>query len=113
MLLPSIGEAVDDRNRRPPGQHVATLLGEGADHDAVAVAAEHAGGVLDGLAAGDLRALRGEVHGVAAELDHPDLERHPRAGRRLFEHHAEGAALEGAHRLAALAQRLELRRPRQ
>jgi hypothetical protein len=56
-------------------------MGEGADHDAVDIAREHAGGVGDRLAAAELNVARREKQRVAAELPHPDLERDAGARR--------------------------------
>ena len=67
-------------------QHVVL---EGADHDGVDIPRQHAGGVGDGLAAAELHLLAGQHDGVAAELAHRDVERDPRAGRRLVEDHRQ------------------------
>ena len=87
-----IGEAVDHRHRREARQLLGDVVPEGADDDGVAVAAEHARGVAQRLAAADLRALRGEIDGVAAELVHADLEADARARRGLLEDHPERLA---------------------
>ena len=49
-----------------------------------------------------------QEEGVAAELEHADLEGDPGAGRALLEDHRQGLALEQAVRLAALLLGLQL-----
>ena len=55
------------------------LVREGANHDAVDVAREHARGVGDGLAAPELHLLAGQHDRMAAELLHGDVEGDARA----------------------------------
>ncbi len=91
-------QPVDDRHGgmlRKLEQHVVL---EGADHDGVDIARQHAGGVGDGLAAAELHLLAGEHDGVAAELAHGDVERDAGAGRRLVEDHRQHLAGDRAAR---------------
>ncbi len=62
---------------------------ERADHDGVDVARQHARGVGQRLAAAELHFLAGEHDHVAAQVMHGDVERDPRAGRRLVEDHRQ------------------------
>jgi hypothetical protein len=71
-------------------------VGERADHDAVHVAREHAGRVLDGLAPADLDVAGREEQRVPAELERPHLERDAGAGAALGEDHAQRLAGERA-----------------
>ena len=89
-----VGEAVDDGDVGIPGQLLHLLLGVGADHDAVAVAGEHPGGVLHRLAPADLALPAGEEEGVAPQLEHAGLKGDPGAGGVLLEDHGQGLALE-------------------
>ena len=70
------------------------VLAEGADHDAVAVAAQDPGGVLDGFPPAQLAVLAGEEQGVAPQLEHPHLEGHPGPGGVLLKDHRQGLALQ-------------------
>jgi len=103
-----VGESVDHRDLAVLGEVVDVLLGEGADHDAVDVAAHHVRGVLDGLADAQLDVVGAEEHGLGAELLDADLEAHAGARAGLHEDHGDGAAGEHGMRLAALLSRLEL-----
>ena len=103
-----VGETVDHGDLPVLGEVLHVLLGEGADHDAVDVAAHHVGGVLDGLAHAQLDVVGAEEHRLRAELLDADLEAHPRARRGLHEDHGDGAAVEERVRLARLLLRLEL-----
>ena len=89
-----VSEAVDDGDGGVLGQGLHLVLTEGTDHDAVAVAAEHPGGVLDGLAAADLALLSRQEQGVAAQLEHTRLKGHPGAGGVLLKNHSQGLALQ-------------------
>jgi hypothetical protein len=82
---------------------------ERADHDAVHIAGQVAGGVLDWLASADLQVVGREEQCRAAELVHPDLERHAGARRRFREDHGEGFAGELVVRDAVFLLVLELR----
>ena len=103
-----VGEAVDHRDLAVVGEVLDVLLGEGADHDAVDVAAHHVGGVLDGLPDAQLDVVGVQEHGLGAELLDPDLEAHARARTGLHEHHGDGAAGEEGMRHAPPAHVLEL-----
>ena len=89
-----ISQAVDNRDRGVFGQIGDGFVRESARHDAVDVAREDFGGVGDRLATAELDVARGEKQGVAAELEHADLERHARARRRLLENHRQRLALQ-------------------
>ena len=108
-----VGQRVDDvKTRRRRGKLLEQLLRKGPDHDGIDPALEIAGDVGDRFAAsqGDVGLER---HEVAAELAHADLERRPRAQRRLVEEHRDVAAIErvGGRRVAAeRAVRFEARR---
>ena len=52
-----VGQPVDHRDLGIPGQGLHLLLGEGADHDAIAVPVQYPGSVLDGLSPADLALL--------------------------------------------------------
>ena len=69
-------------------------MGEGAGHDSVRHPPEHAGAIghrfpLPHLDVGGL-----QVDRLAAELEHPDLEAHPRAQRGLLEQHRQRSTRE-------------------
>ena len=89
-----VGETVDYRDRAVFCHVLDLLLVEGADHDAVEVAREHADGVRGLLAAADLQVVRGEEESLAAELVHTHLKGNAGTCRGLAEDHAEGLALE-------------------
>ena len=72
---------------------------ENADHDGIDVARQHPRGIGDGLAAAELHLGAGQHDRFAAELSHADIERYPRAGRRLLEDHRQGLAFERLVRL--------------
>src|SRR3977135_4360723 len=69
------------------------VIGRAAQDD-VDIAREHPRRVGDGLAASELHLLAGQHDGFAPELAHGDVERDPRAGRRLVEDHGERLALQ-------------------
>ena len=92
--MAEIREAVDDGHRAVLREILDLLLVEGADHDAVHIAGEHARGILHRLAAADLRALAREYDGVAAELVDAHLERNARSGGGFLKDHAERLALQ-------------------
>ena len=87
-----VGQRVDHRHVGRAGQRLEPLLFEGAEHDRVDVARQHAPGVLDRLTPAELKIRRRQGHRVTAELRHPDLERHagPRGG--LLEDQRHGPA---------------------
>ena len=68
------------------------LLGDRADDDRVDVAGEHAGRVLERLAASQVAVGGGQADAGAAELTDPDLEGDPRPGRGLVEDQRQRAA---------------------
>src|SRR5260370_34300244 len=79
---------------------------EDAVLDGIDITRQHLGGVGDGLAAAELHLRAREHDRFTAELAHADVERHPGAGRRLFENHRQRLALERPFRLLM---RLQLR----
>ena len=102
-----VGEPVDDRDLAVAGEVLHVLLGERADHDAVAVPAHHVGGVLDGLADAELDVVGVEEDGLGAQLLDADLEAHARARAGLHEDHRHRAAGEERLRGAPLLRLLE------
>ena len=91
--MQQVREPVDDRDRsRARASSVHRRLREHARHDPVDVAREHLRRVRDRLAAAELEVPRGEEHGEPAQLEHPGLEGHARARRRLLEDHRERLA---------------------
>jgi hypothetical protein len=98
-----------------PRQLLDLGVREGADHDPVDVARQHARRVGDRLAAAELHVARREEQRVAAQLERARLERHARARRRLHEDHRQRppgerplAVLAAAHALGEREQRVEL-----
>ena len=100
--MQQIGETIDDGNGTVAGQLFDVGMIEGPDHDAIEVARQHPRGVANRLAAAELDVARREEESVAAELEGPDLEGHPGAGRRLREDHPQGLAEQGFFPVAAL-----------
>ena len=76
------------------GEQLQPLLLERAEHDRVDVAAEHAPGVLDGLAAPQLELGRRDHERMGPQLRDAHLERHPRPGGRLLEDQRHRAPVE-------------------
>jgi hypothetical protein len=83
------------------GKLLDVVLGEGADHQPVEVAREDHGGVLQRLAAAELKIGGGEIEPHAAQLRDPHLERDARSRGRLLEDHPEGPTGEEMVLLAA------------
>ena len=92
--MAEVGEAVDDGDRAVFRQILHLLLGKGADHDAVAVAADNPCGILHRLPPANLADGVGEKQCVASQLEHPYLEGYPGAGRVFGEDHGQGLALQ-------------------
>ena len=86
-----VGQTVDDGDVGVGRQGLHFLLGKGTDHDAVAVAQQHPGGVLHRLAPADLALLAGEEQGVAAQLIHTGLKGDTGTGRILLKNHWPGS----------------------
>ena len=84
------------------------LVRPGPDSDRGHVARQHVGGVAQRLAPAELHLVGAQHHRVAAELEHPGLERHPRAGRRRLEDQRDRLARQ---RLRGERRALELGRP--
>ena len=89
-----VSEAVDDGNGTAAGESLYLGLIKGADHDAVQIAAQDAGGVFNGLTAADLQILGGEEEGAAAQLIHAGFEGNSGTGGGLLENHTQGLALQ-------------------
>ena len=89
-----VGEAVDDGDGGVFGQLLHLVLAIGADHDAVTVAAEHPGGIGDGLAPADLALLAGEEESVTAHLIGPHLKGHTGPGGIFLKNHGQGLAFQ-------------------
>src|SRR6185437_1336581 len=113
--MQEIGQTVDHGHVGEPGQLLDVLVGEGADHDAIDVARQHARGVGDRLAASELDVARREEEGVAAQVEGADLERDAGPRARLHEDHGERLTGErllvvavGAHLLGEVEERVEL-----
>ena len=70
----AVGQPVDHRNRRMFGHLQKRRLLEGADHDHVHIARQHAGRIGNGLAMAKLHVRPGQDHGLPAHLAHPDIE---------------------------------------
>ena len=102
-----VRETVDDGHPTVNGHVVKTVLAEGAHHDQVAHAADHAGRVGDGLGAADLGALALQIDDVATKLVEARLEANAGTRARLFEHHDEHLACERFISLARLQVRLD------
>jgi hypothetical protein len=92
--MAEVGQAVDDRDIGVGRQGLHFLLGKGTDHDTVAVAQQHPGGILYRLAPADLALLAGKKQGVAAQLVHTGLKGDTGTGGVLLKNHGQGLALE-------------------
>jgi hypothetical protein len=97
-----VGQAVDHRHPRVAGEALDDRLLIGADHDDVAHARDHLGGVLHRFAAPELRIAGIEVDRRAAELVHASLEGEARARAGLLEDHHQRAVLQGPMALVGL-----------
>src|SRR5258708_6258226 len=82
------------------------IMVEDADHDRIDVTRQHARGIGDGLAAAELHFRTRQHDGLAAELTHADVERHPRSGRWPLENHRQCLAFERLVDLMRLLLRL-------
>ena len=87
-----VGEAVDHGNARPLRELDDVGVREGADHDRIDHAREHARHVADRLAAPELDVARREEQGVPAELVGADFEADPGPGGRLGENESDRLA---------------------
>ena len=115
--MQQIGQPVDHGHVGVLRELLDVLVREGADHDAVDVARQHARRVGDRLAAAELHVARREEQRVSAELERADLERDARSRARLHEDHGERLSgerllvvLPGAHPLGELEEAVELGR---
>src|SRR6266700_4435177 len=103
-------QPVDDGNGGVRGKLQQRIVVENADHDGIDVTRQYPRGVGDGLAAPELHFRTGQHDRFTAELAHADVERHPGAGRGLFENHRQRLALERLDRFGILFfLRLQLR----
>ena len=82
-----VGQAVDHRHTGQPGKFFQIPLAVGAPDHAVVVAAQHPGGVLEGLAPAGLQLGRVHVIAQAAHLVHTHLKAGAGAGGRLGKQH--------------------------
>ena len=90
-----VRQPIDHGDRGEAGQLLDFGVVVGADHDAVDVARQHAGGIGDRLPAADLDVLAGEEERPAAQLVGADLEGDAGAGGRLGEDHRQRLASQG------------------
>jgi hypothetical protein len=88
------GQPVDDRHGGVFGQFEQHVLLEGADHDQVDVARQHAGGVGDGLAVAELHLGARQHHGLPAHLPHAHVEGDAGAGGGFLEDQRDHVVLE-------------------
>ena len=99
-----VGQAVDDGHAAPLGQGLGVALLVGADHNAVVIAAQGAGRILNGLAIAKLHLGHGvEVMGQAAQLVHTHLKAGAGAGAGLCKNQRQAFARQqgvGAARLS-------------
>ena len=79
------GEAVDDGVVHPLGVFLHDLVAEGADEQAVVIAVEHAGGVLQGFAAAALQLVGAQIDGGNAQIRRRALESVAGAGGVFLE----------------------------
>ena len=106
--MPLGGQTVPHGHAGVLGQILHVGLGEAAELDAVVEAAEHAGGVLDGLLLAHLGAARIKVGHAHAEVHGADLEGAAGARGGLLEQENDVLALEVAVRGAGALQVLEV-----
>ena len=92
--MAEVGQTVDDRNGAVLRQILYFLLRVGADHDAVQIAAQNAGGILYRLAAADLKVTVGQEQRLTAQLIHASLEGNTGTGGGLLEDHAKALVAE-------------------
>ena len=92
--MAKIGQTVDDRNGAVVCQILYFLLLVGADHDAVQIAAQHAGRILYRFAAANLQITVGQEQRLTAQLIHAGLEGNTGTGRGLLEDHAKALAFQ-------------------
>ena len=85
-----IGQRVDHRDVAVFDQGFELFLAEGTHDEAVRVAGQHAGGVLERFAAAELRVAGRNEDRVAAELAHAHFEGHAGPRGSLFENQQQG-----------------------
>ena len=84
----------DDGDRGVIGHFQQHVLFEGAQHDEVDVAREHAGRVGDGLAMAELHLAARQHHGLPAHLAHAHVEADAGACRGFLEDQRDHATAE-------------------
>ena len=89
-----IGHAGNYRHAAVPGQGVHITLLKGAVHNSIVIAAQHAGGILDRLAAGNLHVSGAQIGAKAAHLVDANLQAGAGAGGMLAKHQGNGLALQ-------------------
>ena len=104
-----ICQSVHNRNGTVFSEFFDELLLEATDHNGVDPAAEAAGDILDAFALAKTDRIRGEEHGVAAELVHAHLESRNSSQRRFFEEHGDVLAVESVRDLTSVNFSLETR----
>ena len=97
-----VGQCVHDRDSAVFSEFFDELLLEATDHNGVHPTAEAAGDILDAFAFAKTDRIRGEEHGVAAELVHAHLESRNSSQRRFFEEHGNVLAVETVGYLAGV-----------
>ena len=97
-----VGQRVDHRDARHARQLLNPFVREGADDDAVEIAAQYIGGVGDGFAASDLHFGLVKVERMTSQFPDSDFKRHPGAGRGFGEDQSDAlSGKRGVLRFAA------------
>ena len=103
-----VGQTVDYRDRAVLSEILDFLLSEGADHNTTEVTGQNARGVLNRLAAADLKIAGRKEQRLTAELVHTGLKGNACSCGGLLEDHTEGLTLENVVRNTVLLLVLEL-----
>src|SRR4051794_20164765 len=85
-----VGQCVDHGDRSRLRDRFDAVLSERAHHDSGDITRQHRCGVLDALAAAELRSVGVDDDRVTAQLGDAGLERQAGARRRLLEDHRDG-----------------------
>ena len=80
----AVGQPVDDRNAGIFRHFQQGLFLEGADHDQVHIARQHAGGIGDGFAVAQLHIGTRQHHRLPPHLPHAHIKADARPGRGFF-----------------------------
>lgn len=104
--MQQISQPIDHGHVRELRELLDVLMREGADHDAVNVARQHARRVGDRLAAAELYVARREKERVPAKLVGAHFEGDTRSRGRFHEDHREGLPSERLARVFAAAHSL-------